>query len=229
MNNLASSKMTTELHHFIDKAIAEKDFKKLIHDRLAKVSVCVSTHLNNPKNDQLWKLRLIFSIFPKLERFMETPLWREYLSKVGNELNFCIICRDIIHCANLFPAQLEQAIYAAALLEFPSSGFPLLLADLPLFLELNLLVKIETLKNEASKAAAGAKHPFVFEKYIPVFKKKWDEVPAEDLPDLKEGMCLRNEILHGSASITTLTKDQQNLVKSYVEFTKSCEFEAYGK
>jgi hypothetical protein len=238
--NLASSKMSSYssaiavLRELFEKAIFSENCSKLFFETLPKISNFISGNLDNSQNSPLYKLSFILSVFSKLESLMETQFWRNHLFKVGYENNFVIIGRNILFCAHSLPALIDQSEYAAALLEFPSSGFPLLLAELPFFLKANLLDKYDTMKEKASKAAAaadadGAKHEFVFEKYIPIFRRNWDEVPKEHLPALEEGMRLRNEILHGSASKTTLTEDQQNLVKSYVEFTKFCEFEAYGK
>jgi hypothetical protein len=228
--------MSADLKFFKDllqRAMTEENNETLIHDILTPLSTNLSGYLSNPKNSSLQKLRLILTIFLRLKRFMETSsLLRDLLFRVGCQVNITIICREICFHAGSFPELIDQSAYAAALLEFPSSGFPLLLADLPIFLKANLLNKYETLKEEASKAAAAAeeaKHELARLAFRATFDKYWAEVPAEHLPALEEGRRLRREWWNGSASSkTTLTKEQLEHLKSYDEFTSFVHLKMNG-
>jgi hypothetical protein len=210
------------LSKLFGNAIFPQSVPELIYETLPRISNFISGNLDMD-NSPHFKLRLILSIFPKLERLMETPLWRNHLSRAGSETNFVIIGRNILFCAHSLPALIDQSTYAAALLEFPSSGFPHLLADLPIFLKANLLDKYETLKEEASKAAAAAekaKHELAVAAFGAAFAEYWAEVPAEHLPALEEGRRLRREWWNEPVSSKkTLTKEQLELLKSYDEFT----------
>jgi hypothetical protein len=211
------------LSKLFEKAIFAKSVPELIYDALPTISNFISGYLDNSQNSPHFKLSLILSVFSKLKRLMEIPLWKNHLSSAGSEINFVIICRNIVFCAHSLPALIEQSAYAAALLEFPSSGFPLLLADLPIFLKANLLDEYETLKEEASKAAAAAEEAKLELERL-AFKATFDkylaEVPAEHLPALEEGRRLQREWWNGSVSSKmTFTKEQLELLKSYKEFT----------
>jgi len=207
----------------LDDAMSLKDVTKLIYEFLPTILYLISGNLDNSQNPPLFKLSFILSVFSKLKMLMETPLWRNQLDKAGDEINFVIIGRNILFCARSLPALIEQSAYAAALLEFPSSGFPPLLADLPMFLKANLLDKYDTLKKEAFKAAAAAeeaKRNLENAAYEAVFAECWAEVLAEHLPALEEGMYLRREWWNKSVSPEmTLTKEQLENLKSYNDFT----------
>ena len=212
------------LKGLLQRAMTEQNKETLIHDILTPLSTNLSGYLSNSKNSSLQKLRLILTIYPILKRFMETSsLLRDLLFRVGCQVNITIICREFWFHAGTFPELIDQSAYAAALLEFPSSGFPLLLADLPIFLKANLLDEYEILKEKASKAAAAAEEAKLElgrAAFNAAFAKYWAEVPAEHLPALEEGRRLRREWLNGPASSKmTLTKEQLKNLKSYDEFT----------
>ena len=212
-----------DLSKLFDNAIFAKNVPELIYEELPRISKFISRNLDNSQNSPLFKLGLILSSFSKLKRVMETPLWRTHLFKGGCETNFVIIGRNILFCAHSLPALIDQSTYTAALLEFPSSGFPPLLADLPFFLKANLLDVYETLKEEASKAAAAAdeaKLELGSAAWKAAFAECWAEVPAEHLPALEEGRRLRREFWNEPVSSKkTLTKEQLEHLKSYDEFT----------
>ena len=209
----------------LERALIEKNQETLNRDILTPLSTHLSGYLSNPKISSLQKLGLILTIFPILIRFMETSsLLRDLLFRVGCQVNITIIiCREISFYAGSFPELIDQSAYAAALLKFTSSGFPPLLADLPIFLKANLLDKYETLKEKASKAAAAAEEAKLELRraaFRAVFAECWAEVPAEHLPALEEGRRLRREWWQGSASSKkTLTKEQLKHLKSYDQFT----------
>jgi hypothetical protein len=219
-----NSSAIATLSNLLDKATFAESVPELIYDALPRISNFISGKLDNSQNSPHFKLALICSSFSKLENLMETPLWRNHLSSVGSETNFVIICRNIVFCAHSLPALIEQSAYAAALLEFPSSGFPPLLANLEKFLKENLLDKYDTMIEESSKAAAAAEEAKLeLERaaYSAVFAKYWAEVPKEHLPALEEGMRLRREWWNGSVSSKmTLTKEQLEHLKSYDDFTR---------
>lgn len=204
---------------FTNATFAESD-RNLINDILPEISNIISRYLDDSKNSPLSKLALILSSFSKLKSVMETPLWKNILNTVGYVTNFEAIVRNICFHAGSFPELIDQSAYAAALQKFPSSEFPLLLADLPIFLKANLLDKYETLKEEASEAAAAAEEARLEStrlKFRETFAKCWAEVPAEHLPALKDGMDLKRKL--SNDFISSLTKKQLELLKNYDEFT----------
>jgi hypothetical protein len=208
----------------LERALIEKNQETLIHDILTPLSTHLSGYLSNSKDSSLQKLGLILTIFPILIRFIETSsLLRDLLFRVGCQVNITIICREIAFYAGSFPELIDQSAYAAALLKFTSSGFPPLLADLPIFLRANLLDKYETLKEKASKAAAAAEEAKLElgrAAFRAVFAECWAEVQAEHLPALEEGMRLRREWWNEPVSSKkTLTKEQLKHLKSYDDFT----------
>ena len=148
---------------------------------------------------------------------------KKVLFECGNQINITVICREICFNAGSFPELIDQSAYTAARLKFTSSGFTPLLADLPRFLKANLLDKYETLKEEASKAAAAAekaKRDLYNAAYEEFFTKYWAEVPAEHLPALEEERRLRRELWNETASSKKpLTKEQLEHLKSYDKFT----------
>lgn len=208
----------------LERALIEENQETLIDDILTPLSTHLSGYLSNSKNSSLQKLGLILTIFPLLIRFMETSsLLRDLLFRVGCQVNIAIIFREISFNAVSFPELIDQSAYAAALLKFTSSGFPPLLADLPIFLRANLLDKYETLKEKASKAAAAAaaaeeaKLELERAAFRAAVDKYLAEVPAEHLPALEEGRRLRRE---SSSSKMTLTKEQLKHLKIYDQFTR---------
>jgi len=153
-----SSKMNTEsIMHLLNAAKSEEiDEKRLIHDILPYLCQYLLYYLKNQKNSHLSKLNLILQIYPKLKQFLEeSALLKKVLVKCGDISIIVVIFREI----HFFASQIDQSAqsaYETALLEFSSSGFPENLADLPKFLAVNLIDRYETLKKEASKAAAAA-------------------------------------------------------------------------
>jgi hypothetical protein len=222
------------IRDLLKRASTEKNQTSLIHDILTPLLFHFLGYLNNPINSPLEKLELILMISPSLIQFMETSaLFRDLLFRVGCEVNITLICREISFYAESLPKLIDQPAYAAALVKFPSSEFPSLLADLPLFLKANLLNKYETLKEEASKAAAAAeKAKDQLEKaaFGAAFAKYWAEVPEEHLPALKEGMRLRREWWNGSnSSNKPLTEKQHKSLKSYEDFIDFVRLKMNGK
>jgi hypothetical protein len=229
----SNSSAIAKLSKLFGNAIFAESVPELIYDALPGILNLISGHLDNSQNSPHFKLSLILSVFPKLERLMKTPLWRNHLSSAGSEINFVIIGRNILFCAHSLPALIDQSAYAAALLEFPSSGFPLILADLPMFLKANLLDKYDTMIEESSKAAAAAEEAKLeLERavFTAVFDKYLAKVPAEHLPALEEGRRLRREWWNGSVSSKmTLTKEQLEHLKSYDDFTRFVRSKMNGK
>jgi hypothetical protein len=219
--------------NLLEKAITEEDKEKLIWDILTHFSTNLSSFLSNPTNSLLKKLGLILTISPKLKQFLEeSALLRKVLFECGGISIITVICREICFHAESFSAQIGaqigQSAYAAAILDFPSSEFPLLLADLPNFLKVNLIEKYETLKEEASKAFAAAEEEKLKLRraaFKAIFDKYWAEIPAEHLPALEKGRDLRTDLRtkwwnEPVSSSNTLTKEQLEHLKSYDEFTK---------
>lgn len=146
---------------------------------------------------------------------------RKVLFECGGISEITDICRQIYYCAESFSAQIDQLEYAAAISYFPSSGFPDNLADLKNFLKENLLYKYDTLKKEASKAAAAAEEEKLKLRraaFKAVFDEYWAKVPAEHLPALEKGRDLRTKWWNGSSN-PNLTDEQLKLMESYDEFT----------
>lgn len=157
--------------NLFEKAMTERDKEKLIWDILTPLSTHLSGYLSNPKNSLLQKLGLILTISRILQRFIETSSLLRDFFRVGCQVNITIICREICFNARSFPELIDQSAYTAALLKFTSSGFPPLLADLPLFLKTNLLDKYETLKRKPPKLLPLLKKP----------NSSWEELLSEQL------------------------------------------------
>ena len=124
------------------------------YDILNTLSISVIVVLRSRKSDVI--LRLIFKIFPKLQELMDNSvLVRSILKKAGHLPNLAIICREICFDATSLPTYIEQQAYIDALQEFPFSGFPILIARLPEFLELHLNKKYINMQNGNIEAAAA--------------------------------------------------------------------------
>jgi hypothetical protein len=200
----------------------EKKFTDYIFQSLSNLLL---SYLRNEKNSDLSKLNLILKISSKLKQFLEeSTLLRKVLFECGGISEITVICRQIYYCAESFSEQIDQLEYAAAISYFPSSGFPDNLADLKNFLKVNLTNKYETLKEEASKAAAAAEEEKLKLRraaFKAVFDEYWAKVPAEHLPALEKGRDLRTKWWNEPVSSSnTLTKEQLEHLKSYDEFTK---------
>jgi hypothetical protein len=133
-----------ETCEILKRAINETVEEELIHNILPHLSTLLITYLRSQKENHD-KLRLILKLLPNLQKLMdESFLVRSILEKAGHLTIFAVICREICYYAEFLSKLIEQSAYSAVVLqEFPFSGLPILIGELPNFFKKNLITKYE--------------------------------------------------------------------------------------
>jgi hypothetical protein len=139
----------------LKRAINETVEEELIHNILPHLSTLLITYLRSQKENHD-KLRLILKLLPNLQKLMDGSfLVRSILEKAGQLTILALICREICYYAESLSKLIEQSAYSAVVLqEFPFSGFPILIGELPNFFKKNLITKYEEMQKKYSEPAA---------------------------------------------------------------------------
>ena len=117
-------------------------------DMLTSLHNFLYGQLDELNADQHSKLEFMLQVFPLLKKFMEIPVWKNHFSEVGNGGTLLLIYREFEDFSRSFSADLlNQMQYDELKKTLSSSGFPVLLTDLPGFFKTNLNDKLEQLTN----------------------------------------------------------------------------------
>jgi hypothetical protein len=119
-------------------------FNQLLIELFNSLKGYLKNHAISPQ----LKLYFALQVFPDLLGIMEMPVWRKFLSEIGNGGNLLIIYLEFIFCATSFPSLVNQEEYEGAIKKLSSSNssnFPPRLQDLPDFFKKSLLDELERL------------------------------------------------------------------------------------